>query len=468
MKRISFNIILLVLLTTMTVTTACESKLDIIPKGQVTLQHVSELELLLNQEYSITAVPAGDLGIICGETVGMFDQVTSILSQPNTCKYAFLTGDETVDRAVLTTQDSRYSNIYSYINYMNVVINHMPKAVGNELVKPQLLAEAHVMRAYMHWLAVSIYAKQYDEKTAENEGGIAYSTSTEVQDQRTKLSLKESYQRILEDLDDAYIAQMPLDHNETVMRGDQAWGNAVKAMVLLQMKRYADAIPYAEKAISIRPYLFDRSSIKTTGIWSQDMREKSYFLYMNTGIRVSPTMVLLSLYTGSLFEEGDYVQRYEKDGGFDLFQGQNYSGIEGVRALMSFATSCNVWGLTVEQLHYALAECLIRTGSINEGLALVDKVRVMRVEDPQPFVGTASDEQSAMQLLQKAKWLENLGSPFNFFDVKRWNSEPQYARTVVHDLGHLGKYTISPNSPLWVMPFPSNATRFNKSLTQNY
>jgi len=112
------------------------------------------------------------------------------------------------------------------------------------------------------------------------------------------------------------------------------------------------------------------------------------------------------------------------------------------------------------------AECLIRAGKISEGLALVDDVRQLRVENATP--SSAASEAEAMALLQRAKWIECLGTAFNFFDVKRWNSEAAYARTVSHRLGSQGTYALPPNSPLWVFPFPVNAVRYNDSLTQNY
>jgi len=448
--------------------TACESKLDIVPKGQVTLQKVSELELLLNQEFMIHDLPSANLGMICGETVGEFDQVSAVLAQTNTCNYAFLACDETVDRAVLTTEDPRYNGIYMYVNYMNVVINNMAEAKGDETQKPALVAEARVMRAYLHWLAVSIYACQYDAMTADSEGGIAYNTSTQVSEIKEKLSLKKSYEMILSDLDDEMIELLPQLRKQGTMRGDQAWANAVKAMVLFQMKQYDKALPYAQKAINMRPEMFDRSTIKTTGSWEQSQMEDSYFLYMGAGVRVCPTMVMLSIDTGKMFEQGDYVQTYDNGGGWSLAQGENMSGLQGVRMYMGWGTMCNVWGLTSEQLHYVTAECLIRTGKISEGLQLVDDVRKLRVENAQPFCGTVSTESEAIALLQKAKWVECIATPFNFLDMKRWNSEAAYKRTVTHNLGNLGTYSLSPESPLWVQAFPSNATRYNSTLTQNY
>lgn len=445
--------------------TACEDQLDITPKGKVTLSTVDELELLLNQEYLFGELPCNSLGILAGESVGAFDQVPAVLSQTNTVKYALLAFDESVDRATLTTSDERYNNIYKYVNYMNTVITKADAATGDASRKTALVAEAKVMRAWLHFLAVVIYARQYDAATAADNGGIAYVMDTKVTEQKTKLSLAETYQRILDDCSDEVISQLPEDHGSQVMRGDRAWGNAVRAMVLFQMKRYAEALPYAQEAIRLRPQMFDRSVIKDTKEWSQDELSYNNFLYMGGAARVSPTMTMLTVEAGKLFEAGDYVINYEKTG-WSLDYGKMYSGLDNVRMYMGWSTACNVYGLTSEQLHYVAAECLIRSEKINEGLALVDDVRKLRVEGYTPSSGTT--EQEAMELLQKAKFVEQFGTPFNFFDRKRWNSEATYRKTVTHRLGTYGTYSLSPESPLWVMPFPVNAVRYNPSLTQNY
>ena len=460
MKRYILALLLMPLLA------ACDSQLDITPKGKVTLGKVAELELLLNQEYNLEVLPALDLGVLAGESLGMFNQVSTVLAQTNTVRYALMAFDEQVDRATLTTTDDRYAALYKYINYMNTIVEKMPQAEGDAAAKPRLVAEARVMRAYLHWLVACIHAPQYDPATAATDGGIAYVTATDVLQQKQKLNLEDTYRMILEDVTDDIIADLPQDHGTNVMRGDRAWGNAVRAVVLTQMKRYAEALPYALEAIRLRPQLFDRAIVKSTGQWTQDRSSENNILYIGAGIRVCPTSEMLTLETNDLFEPGDYVRTYDKPDGWSLSYGESYSGISGVLMYMGWGAQGNPYGLTAELLHYVAAECLIRTGKTAEGLELVDRIRQLRVENAAPLA--AASEAEAMALLQRAKWIECLGTAFNFIDVKRWNSESAYARTVSHRLGTQGTFRLSPTSPLWIFPFPRNAVRYNPSLTQTY
>lgn len=442
--------------------TSCDDELDIVPKGKSTLVNVSDLEALLNQEYQIQSLPVYDIEIISNVALGLFSSVEEILSQANTLDYAYMTYNESIDRASLANEDSRYNKLYMFINYMNVLLSKMPEADGDATYKEQYIAEARIIRAYFHWLLVNIHAKQYDDATAEKEGGIPYVDNTNVGDTKEKLTLAETYRRILEDCSDEVIAKLP-QKNNNVERADQAFGNAVRAKVLMQMKHYKEALPYAQAAIRLNGLIEDRSTIAQTMSWSLNQDIENNLLYVGGGIRVSPTFVSLSLETAQMFEDGDYVINYDLMGGWqpsDVFEGSlQYSG---------WSTMGNPWGITSDRMYYTVAECLIRTGQIKQGLEYVDRVRAKRVEDYEPFAQGNPSEQEAMAMMQKAKWIECIGSYENFFDCKRWNSEANYKRTITRNLGDYGTFSISPESPLWVLPFPANAVRYNPTLTQNY
>lgn len=249
---------------------------------------------------------------------------------------------------------------------------------------------------------VNIHARQYDAATAATDSGIAYSDCSDVSVQKTKLTVEETYRRILEDCSDEVIALLPSDDGGNVLRGVRAFGNAVRAKVLMQMKRYDGALPYALEALRLNGKIEDHHDQRSVG------------------------------------------------------------GTQG-----------NEYGINSDRMYYTAAECYLRTGEICKGLELVDRVRSYRVEGYEPYA-TLYDAQpfgevEAMSLLQCAKWIESVGSYENFFDCKRWNTEPAYRRTITRDLGEeYGTFFLPPDSPLWILPFPASATRYNPSLTQNF
>lgn len=308
---------------------SCDDQLDIVPKGKSTLENVTDLELILNQEYNFGQAASSDIGVICNEGLGAFVTVPEVLSQPNTVDYANYTYNEIIDRGVLAISDVRYESAYKYINYMNVLLNKLLDAQGDEVKKKQLVAEAHVIRAWLHFLLVNIYAKQYDAGTADKEGGIPYVEDVDVSQEKTKLTLEETYRHILADLADDIIAELP-DESNNVERADKAFAYAAKAYVLMQMKRYADAIPYAQASLKINNTIDARETLVQSGAWIITQNAANNLLYIGGSGRVSLTFDVISKETWEKFEDGDYVVNYDAAGGWSTFMGPMMSGIEGI------------------------------------------------------------------------------------------------------------------------------------------
>ena len=236
----------------------------------------------------------------------------------------------------------------------------------------------------------------------------------------------------------------------------------------MQMKRYDEALAMANKALEYQDAIEDRSYIVETGMWSLNYDSPNNILFM-AGM-ISPVMELISPETVAKFEEGDYVKDYDFMT-WDDVSGEATSGVPGSSYCFAFGVWGNSFGLTVERIMYVAAECYIRSGEIETGLGLVNDIRELRIHKDfyQPF--SADTEEEAMALLQDAKWIECIGTYENFFDCKRWNSEEKYRRTITKTIPINDEemtFSIAPDSPLWVLPFPSNAVQYNSSLTQNY
>lgn len=467
------NIILLCILNLLII--SCDNQLEIIPKGQSTLNKLSDLELLLNG-IRIDGLPYHDISIICNEAYS--DDLTNlsvIISQNKTLRYAWLTYDESVDRASLTSEDFHYQSAYKYINYMNVILARIDNAEGDISDKQRITAEVHIMRAYLHWLVVNIYAGQYDDLNAADKGGIAYVTSINLNEKQKKTSLKNVYENLLKDCSDEYIKLLP-DHNNNVLRGDKAWGNAVKAKILMQMKHYSEALPYAIASLKYNNNIEDRSIIATTNQWNLPRTSPSNLIYIMPPSTSCPNDETISLETVSLFEEGDFTRYYafnkgDKKIGNEAWNPNYASWNTGVKGALSYYdndTYVNAWGITSDRMYYTAAECLIRTGKYQEGLDLINNVRKHRIDSKYYHDFKANNEKDAMTLLQNSKKIECIGTYETFFDTKRWNTEKAYKKNITRHIPEFGSFTITPESPLWIFPFPLNATNYNSSLTQNY
>lgn len=447
----------------------CDSKLDIVPLGKSTLSTVNDLECLLNQPYMIYG-GATDLETLANNTYpAKWKSVAQMLKQKNSISYALLACDESVKRDDLTPDDTRYDAIYEMINYMNVIISKAPEATGDDVARRRIIAEAHILRAWYHFLAVNIYAAQYDASTASSLGGVPYVVNTNVQEEKTKRSIAEVYENILNDCSDEYIADMYQKAVDNPFRGGAELGNGVRALVLFQMKRYEDALTYARKALSFNDIIEDRSQVVLKGMWELDYSSPNNYLLIrgdNSNLGDYYGLVLTPD-AASKVEQGDYLMALDSEHGWDT---DIAYGADGSIMCTAANVHYSVYGIRTENMIYTAAESLIRTGNIKEGLKMIDRVREKRIRNCEPFADRQdiSTEAQAMALLKDAKRIEMLTTCYNFLDCKRWNSEPAYAQPIVHDLGEEGQYELASQSPLWIFPFPQNCRLFNPSLTNNY
>lgn len=451
---------------------SCDSKLDITPSDKTTLDTVSDLETLLNQPWCIST-GATDLEVLSNNTYpNNYKTVEAMLTNKNTVSYALLACDESVKRAPLTIGNLgfRYDQLYKYIQYANIIISKAPDAAGDEKLRQRIIAEAHVLRAWLHFLLVNIYAGQYDESTAENEGGVPYVDNTNAQELKVKRSVAYVYEQMLKDCSDEYIAAMPQKRVENPWRGGADFGNAVRALILFQMKRYGDALEYAQRALDVNDIIEDRNKSLSSGSWTVDyMAENNYLLIRgnnsNLGIYSG---FLLTPEAAALIEPNDLLRTFDDEhGGWNMNPGY---GTDGSFQSSGSGVHITAYGIRTENVIYTAAECLIRTGRINDGLKMVDRVRAKRIGGYEPFAERTdvSTEAQAMKLLQDAKRVEMFATCYNYLDLKRWNSEENYRRTITRDLGDAGTVQLRPDSPLWIFPFPVESAIHNPTLTPNY
>lgn len=452
---------------------SCDDRLDIIPAGQTTFDKTTDIEGLINQLYTLGSLDG--LAYVTGDQA--VNNITKQLTMTNSLIYAQLTGDESVDRKALTEANNSYRMMYDYIYKFNIVEAKAFSTTGDDNLKRQIVAEARIMRAYFHFLLVNIFAGQYDEATAYKTGGIPYNDNINTMEEKTKLNLDKVYEKILGDCSDEIIADLKQQPTGLVYRFAADFGYAVRARVLLQMKRYDEALSYANKALAINDNMEDRSYLAQTGKLVLRYDSPNNYMFLSA---IAPIIAMGDLVNKiitpdiiELMDNDDYILKYARlnasTPAWDPARGKSQA-FEGAYTFRPMGYMINSWGLRTENMVYAAAESLIRLGRIKDGLEMIDKVRKLRIENAALFADRAAslNEEGAMALLMNAKRVEFLGTFETFFDMKRWNSEDKYRHNVIHNYGELGTFTITPESELWIFPFPTSATSVNKSLTYNY
>ena len=456
---------------------ACENYLDLTPKGATLLDNLTEIEYLLNGNYTNSAYEFEDLYVMTNDSYGKMANPSTVLANNIGLEYALMAYDESVDRYVYTNSNPHYSGYYSNINSMNILLARLDDLSGDIALKASLAAEAKILRAYWHYLLVNIFAAQYDAATADAQGGIPYVTDMDLEKVNEKLTLAEVYRLLLEDCSEKTINNLP-DKAVNILRPGKAMGYALRAKIHLQMKNYPEALKDVEKALAFNGNIENRLPVITESLYYYDKYHPSVIFYAEP---TTAKAYIITQETAALFEQGDILMKYGRSALTEVTETRDNriwsataaatykNGIEGDIYMWQGYSNAK-WtsaGITSDQLYYIKAECLIRAGHYQDGLDEVNKVRRFRI-DPDDYSDlTAANEQDAMAKLMRAKRIECLFTYNNFFDMKRWNSEDDYKQTITRMVN--GKtYTLRPDSPMWVFPFPANAVNYNPTLTQNY
>jgi hypothetical protein len=132
----------------------------------------------------------------------------------------------------------------------------------------------------------------------------------------------------------------------------------------------------------------------------------------------------------------------------------------------------NMYGLKTTHQYLIVAECEIRKGNYGEAMKYLDAIRVKRIN---PDLYSALEgvldqypdkKEAAIEFLKQTAMGENLYSVFNFIERKRWNQLDDMKETLTKTILD-ESFTLTPDSPLWIFPFPGNARDNNPNLTPN-
>ena len=450
---------------------ACNKYTDITPKGKALILTQADLELLANKQYSGSAFEFRAMSILINEQYPQAVNISNLINGTvRNLNYTLITYDESIDRFALAVTDGTYDGLYSIItNVASTLVDKSDEVSGNPQALKQLKAEGLVIRAFMHYYLVNIYAKAFDPATAATDGGVPYVTDMEFGKVNEKVSVKAVYENMLADLDAAIALNSLPDRPKNNMRVGKGLAYAVKAKILMAMRDYAGALEAVNVTLALNSTLEDHRPLLPppigtskpfagfrTGLTSPD---NIFYAYSASSwpFLVSPTYEIINNFyePGNIFKNLLGTQVYVRTNNVGLTDIPEFNG----------GYPQNTGGITTSDLYLVKAECLIRGGQISAALELINQIRMRRVY---PYTAvTAANDVDAMAILQKTARIELLYSGKSFFDIKRWNREGKYPVTMQKVL--LSKtYTLSPTSPLWVFPFPQSATQFNATLTQNY
>jgi len=467
MKQIYKIMALLLILST----AACEDYTDLTPKGSLVIETADqflETVSLPNRGYPINNFQylSDDQWMKEGDVIGKTPNI-------NTINFTF---DETTDRVSLLNTSSFYNQAYTYINRWNTIISLVDDSKGDASTKQLAKAEAKIYRAYDHFLLVNTYAKGYDTQTAATDGGICIMDKFDLEAQPAKSTVAQVYAFIQKDIDEAlpYLQEKPRD----VYHPSLAFAYAFKAKVHLFKREIASAKEAAEKSLSYNNKIFDMVAYNTQGgpnvvaVPAANNIEVLSYMYMTGYNEMNfAYQYIISPELRTLFGTNDarFNLFFNTTSTTNLDQGSNTAYWATVYTKFFYPTV----GMKTTEVYLMLAECYAREDKFTEAVNVLNTLRAKRILSGTVNLAVPTTRKETMDLVINERRKELLLGFNRFFDLKRLNTEIEYAKTVTRVFPIVNKtvpqktYTLQPNSRLYIIPFPLSVLQKNPKLTLN-
>jgi hypothetical protein len=242
------NLIYIGLLVSGLLTASCDKYLDIQPVGTVIPTTESDFRALMVSGYQIYPAHKALLNLRTDE---LFLDVTSIdLAQ---IKDLYLWKDQNPD---LNTLPMAWETMYKSIFYTNHVIAEAKNKAGDTDGVKQILAEAHLLRAYAHFELLNTYADNYNPVTASTDRGVPISIKVDLEQLFAPATVEKVYAQILQDMEEASALLQVQDQATNVKyRFDRRAYNAFEARLRLYRGEWELAAKAADKGLAINANL---------------------------------------------------------------------------------------------------------------------------------------------------------------------------------------------------------------------
>ena len=341
-----------------------------------------------------------------------------------------------------TDIEAVYGALYDVINRCNFMLDRAD-AVRKKTTDDkdldkldQCCGEAYFARALAYSELVKLFCKAYEsDEDAAGQLGVILSEHYLGDETMRRASLKDSYQFILDDLDRAAELLELEEDFDTDTQGtlyDSIYFNeytvhALRARVLLYMKRWDEAIKYATKVIDSGYYYLSSCTRAATS-------SASYYKYMWTN----------DFSTEAIWKVGFTVNAYGGALG-QVFANYDYSTLHVSMPKV----------LRLSEQYLIRAEAYVQRDQPDYGKAGSD-ISVLRTARYSSYGGSTSlNKENAMDVIEQERVKELYMEGFRLHDLKRWHKG--FERTPQdQSLSNGSSLKVEKDDPLFVWPIPQH------------
>lgn len=452
--------------------TSCNKFLDETPKGTLIPKTIDDFALMLDSY----AFGTDQIAYGCTLTDAMNDDVKIPDNRANIyqnwgircfCWEDYIyTEDE---------NDTHYNAFYHIIYICNYILDNVESAEpGNAFSREYVEGAARFHRADAYLNLVNLYAKHYDAQTASTDPGVALLLKADINAVEGRSSVEDVYAAIMEDIE---IAEKLLDKTppEYTFRASRAAAYALEARARLYQGEYAECIEACRnaRAITGAPVDFNQYELDHT----VNSPDKGLIIDMPWDDWLKPDIIGFKWIGNGPTNSGSYHLSDELMALFDketdlrwqLFvttceYGTDNLGSDEPR-ISSFMYNANK-GYNVGEVYITEAEACVRTNDIDGALEALNTLAATRHVTGTYSEVSERDADKLLRIILDERRREQMFKGTRWFDLKRLNKDPRFAKTLTHV--YQGQtYTLEPDNNNYVIAIPPKAIAANPLLEQN-
>lgn len=452
-KEMKRNLYLILLLTlTLTVPVSCEKYLELKPDASLAVPRTLEDCRLILDNYALNINYPSD-GEAAADDYYVTDAVYHNMSilDPKT-NYSW---DPKAEHSL------NWSAPYSIVYSANLVLKLLEALPDNGVEYKRIKGTALFHRAFAFYHLAQLFTKPYDVQTAGTDLGLVLRTDPDVSVRYQRASLKETYDKIVQELRAA--ADLLPVASTIQTRPNKAAAYAALARVHLTLSNFPEAEKMATEALMIKSELMDFNTLSMITRYNQEV------IFQAMTVAITPSQSFLSPSYARIAEDL-YASYDSKDTRKTLFFRANPAPNTGTFSFRgSYDGSSNpslFTGLATDELYLIRAECHARAGNLSAALADLNLLMRHRYEAPfTPF--STTDAGIALDKILSERRKELVFRNLRWTDIRRLNKEPGYAVTLSRPKNTFSYTPLVPGDLRFAMLIPTLQETSLSNIQQN-
>lgn len=402
-----------------------------------------------------------------------YNSVTSLGQNPERQENRDLYGwMATAQRNLSTPQ---WVNPYKVVYHANLVLETLEELKGgtDQAVLNGLRGSALFYRAFAFWTVAQNYAPPYNAATAGADLGIPLRITSDINDQYGRGTVQQTYDRIIQDLQEAGNLLSPSSVN--LARPNKAAAYAMLARTYLSMENYPQALVNANAALQVNNQLLDYSTLNPVSTTPFIRFNKEVIFHsvmaaqplLNPGFASSNTAKIVPELINSYA-----VNDLRKTVLFESNTGAVHGGTFRFVGNYDQTTSSAFFnGLATDELYLIKAECLARANDVQAAMDALNALLVTRWV-PGTYVNkTAATADQALGIILEERRKELLMRGLRWTELRRLNRDTRFKRDLERKLVRSDKTeyvigTLPANDPRYTLLIPREVIA-NAGIAQN-